>query len=270
MQYTVETITPAIAVEWLSKNTNNRNVTRANVKFIADQIKSGGWRLNGESIKFSKSGVLLDGQHRLLAVIEANIPITTIVVRGVDDDTFSTIDTGRPRKAGDVMSIDGYKNANNLAAALRVIDTYYMGHPFGTRYSNAEILGLAKKYISQIEGQPCAHSSVRFMHNKIQRMLIAPLSVCSAAHYIFSAISMHEANLFMERIFDGTGLGADSPELLLKNRLIANRIAKSSLPPKYIFMLIVKAWNHRRAGNSIKCLRVRTDGDSPEEMPIAI
>lgn len=67
----VETITPEIAKTMLGENVNNRRISRDNVNLFAREIRNGEWRFNGEAIKFGKDGRLLDGQHRLLAVIAA-------------------------------------------------------------------------------------------------------------------------------------------------------------------------------------------------------
>lgn len=83
----VETITPDIAKTMLGENVNNRRISHDNVNMFAREMRNGEWRFNGEAIKFSKDGRLLDGQHRLLAVIAADKPLTTLVIRGLEDET---------------------------------------------------------------------------------------------------------------------------------------------------------------------------------------
>ncbi|KAF7277615.1 hypothetical protein GWI33_002970, partial [Rhynchophorus ferrugineus] len=79
----VETITPDLARQYLAFNTHNRNVRSYRVKGYAADMRDGRWTLNGEAIKFSADGTLLDGQHRLQAVIEADVAVQMLVVRGV-------------------------------------------------------------------------------------------------------------------------------------------------------------------------------------------
>ena len=67
----VETITPDIAKTMLGENVNNRRISHDNVNMFAREMRNGEWRFNGEAIKFSKDGRLLDGQHRLLAARRA-------------------------------------------------------------------------------------------------------------------------------------------------------------------------------------------------------
>lgn len=100
----VETITPEIAKTMLGENVNNRRISRDNVNLFAREIRNGEWRFNGEAIKFSKDGRLLDDQHRLLAVIAADKPLTTLVIRGLEDETQQTMDSGKTRTLGDVLA----------------------------------------------------------------------------------------------------------------------------------------------------------------------
>lgn len=99
----VETITPEIAKTMLGENVNNRRISRDNVNLFAREIRNGEWRFNGEAIKFSKDGRLLDDQHRLLAVIAADKPLTTLVIRGLEDETQQTMDSGKTRTRRDYL-----------------------------------------------------------------------------------------------------------------------------------------------------------------------
>lgn len=114
----IETITPAIAAEYLKNNTNNRPLKNQWVTDIANMIRRGQWVLDGNPIRFSEDGVLLDGQHRLQAIIRAGIPVQTLVVRGLPKESFKNIDTGRGRSGGDILSIDGCANATAASSSI--------------------------------------------------------------------------------------------------------------------------------------------------------
>lgn len=114
----IETITPAKAQEYLNNNTYNRPLSDVYVNALADQMKRGQWRMNGEPVIFSGSGRLLDGQHRLAAIVRSGVSVEMAVTRGVDEDTFATIDTGKGRTAGDVFAIAGIRNYVVIAAGL--------------------------------------------------------------------------------------------------------------------------------------------------------
>src|SRR5262245_29083765 len=61
------TITPAVATQWLRANRNNRPVRKRHISFLASEILSGNWQVNGQAIIIADTEDVLDGQHRLLA-----------------------------------------------------------------------------------------------------------------------------------------------------------------------------------------------------------
>lgn len=99
MSLTVETVTPDSARRMLSVNyVGNRAVSDRDVSHLANYMKSGDWDPeNGETITFNCNGDLVNGQHRLLAVIQADIPVRMGIIRGASADAYRTIDSGRKR-----------------------------------------------------------------------------------------------------------------------------------------------------------------------------
>ena len=98
MQYTeVVTITPDMAREWLKMNIpNNRPLNRVRVRQYAADMRAGAWVLTHQGIAFSNRG-LEDGQNRLAAIIEAGVPVTMNVTRGMEfrNDVLTVIDGGK-------------------------------------------------------------------------------------------------------------------------------------------------------------------------------
>ena len=115
----IMTITPELAQEWLDRGGANRKITRRRVEAMAAAIQRGEWRLTGEAIKLDDEGRVRDGQNRLSAIVEAGIPVRSVVARGVTEEAFDVMDTGRSRTAADVLHIHGYPSQNALAAAAR-------------------------------------------------------------------------------------------------------------------------------------------------------
>src|SRR5207302_6854563 len=115
----IVTITPELAQEWLDRGGTNRKITRRRIEAMTAAIQHGEWRLTGEAIKLDADGRVRDGQNRLHAIVEAGIPVRSVVARGVSEEAFDVMDTGRPRTAADVLGIHGYPSQNALAAAAR-------------------------------------------------------------------------------------------------------------------------------------------------------
>ena len=120
----LKTITPEEAARILENNTHNRQCRQTVVKRYARQMAAGEWRLTGETIKIAADGSLLDGQHRLLACIEAATPFDAYIVTGLDPGVFDVIDSGVPRRTADALHVKGEKSTALLAAVLGWVFLY--------------------------------------------------------------------------------------------------------------------------------------------------
>ena len=120
LKCTVEEITPKMAKEYLANNCEyNRRVNDRRVAIYAEDMKAGEWQLNGEAIQFNKHGILINGQHRLNAIIRAGIPVKMMVVRGVEDNV-DLFDRGNARSTYQSLLMGGIDKelANNLTCAM--------------------------------------------------------------------------------------------------------------------------------------------------------
>ncbi|MDQ2738234.1 MAG: hypothetical protein M3Y35_06395, partial [Actinomycetota bacterium] len=72
MRSKVQSITPKKAAEYLEANTANRPLSTAVVKSFAEAMTRGDWMVTHQGIAFGSGGVLVDGQHRLAAIVAAN------------------------------------------------------------------------------------------------------------------------------------------------------------------------------------------------------
>lgn len=250
MKHSVETITPDSAADMLSMNTRNRRVVNSYVTQLAAAMKAGEFELNGETIKISETGVIIDGQHRLLACVKSGVPFQTIVVRGVKDDSFYTIDTGRKRTSADALSREGFQNVNILAGALRWIITI---NARGHRTRSID-LGPGKA-LSQIEKFPGLEDHVTFAH---QITLMTP-SMAAALSYLFSQKDHDASVAFFHDLRHGAGLCVGDPVLTLRNKLFDVKAAKtkikSSIPQGEICAMVIRAWNARRAGRRLTLVK---------------
>lgn len=141
----MELVTPEIAAEMLTHNTNNyRSASEQTVARYALDMKSGRWKENGEPIQFSEDGTLLNGQHRLKAIVKSSATIPMLVVRGIENG-MAYFDFGSNRSAFQIATACGYddryknqiiaicsllisRSANNVAISKTAIMEYYAAH----------------------------------------------------------------------------------------------------------------------------------------------
>lgn len=257
-------LTPELAQKLLSQNSGNRIVSGLLVAEYAQAIAEGRWRYNGETIIVSKTGRLLDGQHRCLAVVKAGIAIEVALVDDVDEDVFDTLDSGKKRSAADVLGMGGISNANMVAATLGIIEKYKSGSfkAFGgAAVPNGNVRSLLLKY-------PSVGLSVTRVGSGFK--LCAP-SMMAALHFLFSEVDIVLANEFVDELKSGASLHSTDPIFVLRERLQQNRSAKAKLSRVEVAALIIKTWNNCLASKPVKSLRWRTkgrvDGTNVEAFP---
>lgn len=99
-------VTPEQAAKWLERNhPNNRNVNWRMVEAFANDMRSGAWALTHQGICFDADQRLIDGQHRLHAVVRSECTIPMLVMRTTVGDFHDPIDRVRPRAVSTIMGI---------------------------------------------------------------------------------------------------------------------------------------------------------------------
>jgi len=102
----VVNMSPELASTLLNNNNNNRNIRKNHVQTLAGMMKRGEWVLSPQGvIVHSTSGRLLDGQHRLSAVVAAGVSVPMMVFYTSDEGIFKVLDQGVKRSTGDIFSI---------------------------------------------------------------------------------------------------------------------------------------------------------------------
>ena len=119
MKMQVESIGPEVALKWLAANQSNRPISDDQVKRYAADMKRGDWKTTHQGLAFDQSGMLLDGQHRLRAIVRSGVTVPIVVFRDCDRATFDRLDTGKKRTVADALAIDGLDSARTVAAIAR-------------------------------------------------------------------------------------------------------------------------------------------------------
>lgn len=125
-------IGPDLAVEWLKRNDNNRNISPANARKIIKAMDLNEFRLNHQSIAFDTNGKLLDGQHRLWAIVKTGKTVTVRVTLNCEPESINTVDVGKSRTHADLFSLDGHVSVKQKAAIVKQLLAYkhFPGNPW--------------------------------------------------------------------------------------------------------------------------------------------
>ena len=265
---TLEEITPEIAKEMLGVNLHNRGKKRALGAYAKD-MASGNWEVNGATLVFSDEGVLLDGQNRLYACIEADTPFHTFVVRGVTEAAQESMDIGATRTLADMLSLRGYPNAIALAAitsSLARVDRHNsLESGFykvaSDTFSRRELLTYVEEHYTSMHMADIVRYT-RPVSNKKE-----PTGMWGVLIREFLKSGEDDTMEFIRQVSEAKKPSDQVFELLKK--LKDNRESTKSEQQRIIAAWIIKAWNAWMKGEptSTKKLSVKFGGSRPEAFP---
>lgn len=117
-------VTPDMATRWLRANFRNRAVSDDTVLAYARDMLAGRWQPTHQGIAFNDRDQLIDGQHRLMAVVRIAKPVRMMVtfglpsqIAGAEMTTMDCVDRGRTRSVGDQLKIQhGLKGGAQIAS----------------------------------------------------------------------------------------------------------------------------------------------------------
>lgn len=256
---------PEYAKYLISLNHKNRRLVTDRVNLYANEIINRKWKNNGETIKVSKSGRLLDGQNRCHAIVKANIAIPILLVTNLDDDVFDTIDTGKNRNGGDVLSMEGIKNDTSLAATIRLFlqleRNNYSRSSSAYRVTNQDVLNFYHSKPDYLQDLiKWSSRTASLMNNMV------PLSKVSAYAMFFEKYSSEKiSRTFFEKLLGGsTEIHAFQQ---LRSIIINSKVTKNTMKATYFHAYLVKTYNNYLMNK--QKTRISYDADK-EEMPMPI
>lgn len=100
-------VTPDMAQHLVdAANFGNRKLKPSVVSKYAKLMRDGDWKLSPETIAISKTGRLLNGQHRMHAIVKSGVTCRFLFATGFDDDVFGVLDRGAKRSISDATGVD--------------------------------------------------------------------------------------------------------------------------------------------------------------------
>lgn len=121
-------VTPHLAKQFLEMNHPlNRNRRATHIQFLANEIMDGRFVETGSPVVFDSEGFLVDGQHRLEAIVLAGVPVILWIVNGVDPGSIHKIDIGLSRSHADISKIIGRKDGTHRLAFASAVFLYLLG-----------------------------------------------------------------------------------------------------------------------------------------------
>lgn len=238
-------ITPEIAQLLLAINTKNRVLNRGKVEGHKELMARGRWKINGDTIRVSKTGRLIDSQHKLTAIAEGGFSYLYTIIWGLEDEVQETIDVGSKRSLGQALDMRGEKRAVLLGATARMTwqienggtPLKYLREPSYTEYAE------------YVDAHPALRSSVD-LATQVVRHLNAPASPVAAAHYMCAQVDATLADDFFSDVGDvNSALPNNSVALALRKSMIkwSSRGSMSRMEQACLYDLMVRSFNMEHA-----------------------
>jgi hypothetical protein len=247
-------VTPAHAQELLHSNRHNRSLRRPYVRQLAKAMTRGEWALNGEPIQVASDGTLLNGQHRLNAVVESGETVSMLMVHNVASDTQRTMDSGARRNLSDVLKLHGMSHTTNLAAALALLHR----HRTGARMESSSYSApTAKQALDLLEREPKIRDDVQ-LAGRVYRDAHLRISIAIVLSYLFNEADSGAGTRFFEALCAAHAQPPGDP--LGELRAILARVHNEQtyvLTTYTLCALTIKTFNAWQAGEQMRDLRFR-------------
>lgn len=262
VEYEIVDVTPGQAELWLAKNTDNRRIRPATVARYSRDMETGSFLENGSAVCFAKDGTLLDGQHRLEAVVQSGATVRMLVVRGLDRHVQHTIDDGAKRTLADRFTFNGHQNSAVAASVTRRVLMWQAGykHNAGTyQPSTAEALELISSDATVLTAIEAAV--------KLRTGRLLPPTIIGLTWWLFSQIDEDQCAVFWDGLHSGAGLSETDPIHIVRNQVIRRNAEPGRIPESVYLAWVIKAWNFWRAERELSPsykFRLRPDEKFPE------
>jgi hypothetical protein len=256
-------VTAAIAEEYLKSNASNRRVRWFNVSKYAADMVAGRWLLSTDLIGFDTSGRLIQGQHRLFAVIEAEkekpgISVPMLVAWGFPPDTYDVLDQGSLRGVHQVLATHGVTNAIVTAAAARQV-LFYDRFP--------SVIWRGNEAVSRVEVTDFVLQHREDFHEAQQlrgkeapgRRSLFNVTSMTVAHFLVMRDSEKSEmwDSWMDAVATGANLPPGHPALVLRNGDMLATWGMNGAQPR--LGAYIKMWNYFIEGRTTRALRFRRD-----------
>lgn len=257
-------VAPDTAQRWLSKNDRNRRLNNETVSRYVRDMNNGDWEFTGEAVKFADDGRLLDGQHRLTALVEHGSPILMLVVRGLTQRAQDVMDTGRKRSASDMFVIADRENASLLAATVRLAVAWKDGK---ITTSDSQFFGqISNSQIRDMEANdPLIKWAVQ-VASRVRTDIPANPAAIAFAAWLMGYCDSTAAVQFLNSVAEMRTEGVGDPRFTLIKRLTVAKTNRERLTSVQQAFYIVKAWNAWRTGSTLKTIKASTSA-GPSAFP---
>jgi len=234
-------LTPDVAAQWLERfNTSNRKIQTTHVNSIARDIRAGNWMMNAQPIAFAGDpstgdATLLNGQHRLEAVVKADAGIEVMIATGIAQEAFATFDM-HARHTHRKYIAKGDERVLAAAAKLQWRVDNEMAPGDRSAPSATEIEVTIKAHPELMDAFPVSRKK------EMQEIGSAGILTFFIAHIRRQDDQLSE--VFLQQMMNGEGLMRGNPLIKIRAKLIGKR---GQLTRRQVLAQLLDTWDEYRA-----------------------
>lgn len=268
LEYREITVNRKVAEQYLAGNVAfNRKRRKGYIARYAKSMLEGMWELNGQDVLIGydskKNEVLLNGQHRLEAVIKASEDKPNIAIKmgfkfhvPIDRDTFETIDANLARTTADFIAGEDKLNrgfAIHIAAAIRLYYQYKNGGLAG------DTLQISPQHLLKYyRSNPQIQKNVKKIAKDVRSHgYVVSISTAAFLLTVFEEKDVKLAEKFMTRLLVGEDLKRSNPVFQAREVLVRNKTTRDvKVNTRFKLRLCMEAWNMVRKnsrGRKLEC-----------------
>ena len=248
MKAEIVLLNPELAKRLLKKNVGNRDLKNRCYNSYINQMKNGSWKENGEPIIIDKNGIIKDGQHRLMAVIEANYSYHCPIISDVDPNVMDTIDTGTNRSLPDVLKLNGFIYNIEISSLIKSINKYQLklkdlgdsGHDRLNVITNSMGLDYALKNKEPLI-RLCSES--KRIHSSQKVKLLNIKQIGTFLYIIAKGFDFNQSHIDFIELICGVKADSNSCTKYVYDKILASKTGKINIKSIYLTNLIIKGWN---------------------------
>lgn len=258
----VTLVTPEMASKWLGNTADfQRNISPIRVSSYLKAMRRGEWKITpSQSIAISQYGQIIDGQHRLKALVDYGQPLEMSIVFNCPIDSFDVIDQGYKRSVAQIASMRGEKFSNryNIAAVNTLSWSIKDGNlSFSDAWSAKDCIYIMNRYRAEMEAV-FPNNCQKYSNLTVAAFRGAALRVAISKRHLED---LSQVSDFVKVVT--TGLPLDDGRifkmaLMLRNVILSNQkllIGTGSVNKKLIYKSTLLAFRHYLRGTEIKTER---------------
>lgn len=240
-------IDPIWAELILEKNGRNRPLSHPRIARYSRALTAGRWNFTGDAIQIDWNEDLLNGQHRLHAIVLSGISMQVNLVTGLPPESQRFMDQGRARSAGNQLAVEGMSSATQIAAIVKI----YLAWTGGQLTSEAKgVLGATDEIVEYAHEHKDELQRAVTLADRARKHIRVMTGATGAVAYKALMLDHEAAEEFFNILAHGANLEFGSPILTFRNHVMKLRTTRVHRTSAEMVFLLVITWNAWRSGRT--------------------